>query len=781
MKKIAQILIVFLLLSIFLPVFPVQAAGSAIMRLNSVKTDYYVGDTIYVDIMVEPNGVSLNVARAVMNFSGSDTLLVNDFNIGSAFPYLSPGKELNNDTNHINVGGFILAETVAANSKFGTLIFKANQIGSSIINFAAGSHLISSDQQEALNLAGSQGITINVSAVPPLPPPTPLPLPPSITANLAPVFHLIGNKAINIDDTIGFSVQATDPEGDLIAFSWNIPPGAIFNNVVNKASTVSGDFSWTPTSQGAFNAVFTAVDSKGNTANLSVSINVSPTPLIVHPPAFQSVLTVSVGVAVPQALVNHQPVFEPVAEKTVNAGKTIAFNISATDPDGDDVSLTLEPLETAALSPITDGATATSRLSWTPENAGIYYAVFKAADNNSNSLSSFLTVRITVFGGACPPCSGGGSGTCPICQCEKITAQESAASSISHTAPIITSPSHPGQDIWYSNNNPQFIWQTFDQPENFIFNLDQNPLTNLDYGYLSSQEKMFSFNGISDGFWYFHLRSKYSDGFSPTAHYQVKIDTKAPEYFKPSLQEEKVNGQIQYKIYFSAIDKYSGIDFFEMQIDKQEWQKIASPYILNDEEKQSAILTLRAVDKAGNVIENYIDLSNFVALDKPAKTYTIEKIKVIEPPIIDKVEFKEITGNLRKIKALVVSGQASANSDIIIYLSSQPEATFTAKADNNGFWQADYSNDLVPGKYSIYATASLNGATSAFSDKVFFSLLEKFSAEKKIYLPWYIYAIFVLLAGLSFVLWLYQKILQKNFDLLKRLYGKTKNGDKVRH
>ncbi|OGY42313.1 MAG: hypothetical protein A2Y82_04975 [Candidatus Buchananbacteria bacterium RBG_13_36_9] len=732
MPKIVKFSLVILIISLILPIFPAQAAGDAVFKLSSVKTDYYIGDTVYIDIMVEPNGADLNTIRAIMDYSGGNIIDINDFNLGTAWPNLSPGKELNNTTDHINVGGFILVDSVNTNAKFGTLIFKASTIGSSIISFTNNSHLIDINQVDQINLGGCQNITINViGAAPPPSPPPPI--------NQAPVFQPVGNKAINLGDSLTFHVQATDPEGDLITLTWNIPQGAVFNNVINNGGIVSGDFSWTPINQGVFNAIFTAVDVNGNSTTLTVAIGVSVLP----PP------------------INHPPIFEPVTEKTINAGESLTFNVSATDLDGDTVTLSLEPLETAALSSITSGATATSRFNWIPQNFGIYYAVFKATDNILNPLTSILTVRITVFGGACPPCGGG---ACPICQCEKIEGGKITEKS----SPVINSPTHPNQDTWYANNQPQFVWQPYQEAENYIFNLDQNPLTELDYGYLSSQEKMFSFNNISDGFWYFHLRAKYAEGYTQVTHYQIKIDTAPPEFFKPTIEGNN--------LVFSALDKGSGVAYYEMKIDGGNWQKVTSPLNLDEISGQGSRLTLRAVDNAGNAIEAYVDLQKkeVLAAEEQKKYIVEEFVKIIEPPLIDSVSFEQIRGKLAVEEYLVITGQAAPNSTITVHLSTEPETIFNAQADGNGNWLAKLKKELAAQKYSLYAIASLNGLNSQPSERVYFTLLEKFIPSKTFYIPWWYWIPIIILIGLVIYLWRKDKRLGNALEKLKKIYAKSK-------
>ncbi len=724
MKFLIKVFLIIFSGSLISPILPIQAAGDAVMTLSSIKTDYNVGETVYVDIEVEPNGAYLNTVRSIMDFTGDDVLVIEDFNIGDAFPYLSPDFELNNETNDINVGGFILADSVNTDALFGTLIFKANSVGSSTINFLDGSHLIDVNQVDQINLAGCQGITINVIGEP-LPAPTPSPV------NQPPVFQQVGNKNINLGESVNFGVSASDPEGDPVNLTWEIPAGASFSNVLNNAAEVGGDFSWTPDKEGVYSATFTAVDPEDNIANLTVSISVSVEPL---PP-------------------NHAPVFDPVSEKTVNAGEILTFNVTATDPDGDNVSLKLAELENAAFNIITSGPTSTGRFSWQPKTYGIYYALFEATDDHpENPLTKNLPVRITVFGGECPPCGGG---DCPICQCEKET--EELPVITEKEPPVISSPSHSNQDKWYAKNKPQFSWQVDDPGLGYHFNLDEKPFTDPDYAYFYSQENFFSFTEVADGFWYFHLKVKYADGWGPVSHYQVKIDTTPPEFFRPSIEQNQ--------LYFSSLDKHSGVAYYEMKIGENPWQKVISPLNLDELPEYSSQLILRAVDKAGNAIESYIDLDKKeVVVEKEQKKYIVEEFaEIIEPPVIENVSFERLRDKLIVEDYLIVSGRAIPNSLVTVHLSTKPETVFYAQADKNGNWQAKLKKELAAKKYNLYATATIDDLISLPSEKVYFSLVEKFMPKEEVKLPFWLIGLIAILIILVIIL------LMKNISLRKKL------------
>jgi hypothetical protein len=125
-------------------------------------------------------------------------------------------------------------------------------------------------------------------------------------AETAPVLAYIGDKSVQVGQTLTFALSATDPQGDALTYSaTNLPAGATFN-----ASTAT--FSWTPTAAGiATGVTFTVSDGK-ETDSETISISaVTSAP----PPVGGSIgTTTAEGYAV------------------IGEGKTNAFYI---DRDGD--------------------------------------------------------------------------------------------------------------------------------------------------------------------------------------------------------------------------------------------------------------------------------------------------------------------------------------------------------------------------------------------------------------------------------------------------------------
>jgi hypothetical protein len=106
---------------------------------------------------------------------------------------------------------------------------------------------------------------------------------------------------------------------------------------------------------------------------------------------------------------NHAPALTALAPQTVVEGQPLQFNVNATDPDGNLVTLRASGL------PLTKGATfkqngtgssTNGTFTWTPGTGtiGSYTLQFVATDNTATPLSSQITVPVTVVSPA-PPCN----------------------------------------------------------------------------------------------------------------------------------------------------------------------------------------------------------------------------------------------------------------------------------------------------------------------------------------------------------------------------------------
>ena len=185
--------------------------------------------------------------------------------------------------------------------------------------------------------------------------------------NHPPLLTPIGNRTADEGQSLSFTVNATDPDGDALTYSAsNLPPGATFN----PATRV---FAWTP-----------SFGQAGNYADIEFAVtdNGSPMQLAVE------LITISVG------HVNRPPVFAPVGPQQASTTVPMSFLVSATDPDNDTVTLVAANMPSGAVFDSNTGA-----FSWTPSynQAGVYTVTFTATDNGAPVIAaSSLGVIITV-------------------------------------------------------------------------------------------------------------------------------------------------------------------------------------------------------------------------------------------------------------------------------------------------------------------------------------------------------------------------------------------------
>jgi|GEM_PF-3217407 len=98
--------------------------------------------------------------------------------------------------------------------------------------------------------------------------------------------------------------------------------------------------------------------------------------------------------------VNKAPVLDPIGNRQVEAGKSLTFNINATDPNGDALIYSAENLPSGAIF-----QAANKLFSWTPGSgaAGEYKnVVFKATEDSANPLEDSEAITITVTSGDLP-------------------------------------------------------------------------------------------------------------------------------------------------------------------------------------------------------------------------------------------------------------------------------------------------------------------------------------------------------------------------------------------
>ncbi len=182
------------------------------------------------------------------------------------------------------------------------------------------------------------------------------------SGNSSPVLSAIGNKTVVENNALSFTANATDSDGDTLIWSTSeLPAGAGFN-------TSTRVFTWTPdyTQAGSYPVTITVSDGKNGVDSETITINVNNN--------------------------NRLPVLSALVNKTTIEGGIVSFSLSASDPDEDTLSYSIDPMPT--------GATFNSQYRsfiWFPDydSAGVHELTVTVTDPHGGSDSDTMTITVT--------------------------------------------------------------------------------------------------------------------------------------------------------------------------------------------------------------------------------------------------------------------------------------------------------------------------------------------------------------------------------------------------
>ncbi|MCA9402166.1 MAG: tandem-95 repeat protein [Candidatus Omnitrophica bacterium] len=173
--------------------------------------------------------------------------------------------------------------------------------------------------------------------------------------NRDPVLDMIGAKSVAENATLNFTVSTSDLDGD---------PVTVTTSALQSWMNFDGTtFTGTPGNNdaGTYQVIFTAADGNTGTDQETVTITVTPA--------------------------NQAPNLNPIADKTVQEGATLDVTFTASDPDGDSLTLMFNGAE-AWMS--FDGTT----LTLTPQagDAGTYPVSMTASDGDLTDTETFAII-----------------------------------------------------------------------------------------------------------------------------------------------------------------------------------------------------------------------------------------------------------------------------------------------------------------------------------------------------------------------------------------------------
>ena len=179
--------------------------------------------------------------------------------------------------------------------------------------------------------------------------------------NRSPVLTAIGDKAVNENTLLSFSVSASDADGDTIEY--------LVKNLPSGAALVGQSFTWTPgyDQAGTHQVTFIAADGEQDSETITVTVS----------------------------NINRPPVLSAIGDKSVYANDPLTFTIDATDVDSDTIQYSAQTLPAGA-------AFAAQTFIWTPADsqAGSHQLTFIASDGQAQDSE---TIAIVVNADDVPP------------------------------------------------------------------------------------------------------------------------------------------------------------------------------------------------------------------------------------------------------------------------------------------------------------------------------------------------------------------------------------------
>ncbi len=260
------------------------------------------------------------------------------------------------------------------------------------------------------------------------------------------------------------------------------------------------------------------------------------------------------------------------------------------------------------------------------------------------------------------------------------------------SAPILSSPTHPEQTLWYAAETATVRWT---KPAGLIdvswsFTRD---LTSIPDDTAEPNTGTADITLPADGTWYFQIRGRYETGWSAIGHYELRRDRTPPEPFTLNLQRDRGDTDPSPVLVFMVTDTTSGIRKTVMVLDGGEEQEVTSPapIILGKAGEHTVIVT--AYDLAGNKRESTLRFT-MEGYAPPVITFLSSPVILLEPLVVRGTAALGDTVTIfvdgESIGSVVVGGQISAETP-----QSQESLPWIFRSDRL----------FRPGAYQVTATA----------------------------------------------------------------------------
>jgi hypothetical protein len=270
-------------------------------------------------------------------------------------------------------------------------------------------------------------------------------------------------------------------------------------------------------------------------------------------------------------------------------------------------------------------------------------------------------------------------------------------------APIVSSPTHPDENSWYSNNDPEFIWKLPADVTGVSLLLNQKPTSNPgpnSDGMMESKK----YEDVEDGIWYFHIKFENEYGWGTITHRKVLIDTQTPAPFEITVDNENDPTNPTPIFLFQSEDSVSGINYYEVKVVGQKATTSASTrensYRPLPVPPGKQTVEVKAFDRTGNFTSASADFE-ILPLSTP--------------------EITKISKDIRIGEVLEIEGRTLPELSVIIYIQKSKEEPILVKVkpDHQGDFSLSYEKALTEGSYTIWARAQDERGALSYPTKTY--------------------------------------------------------------
>ncbi|MEK9173566.1 MAG: cohesin domain-containing protein, partial [Patescibacteria group bacterium] len=179
--------------------------------------------------------------------------------------------------------------------------------------------------------------------------------------------------------------------------------------------------------------------------------------------------------------------------------------------------------------------------------------------------------------------------------------------------PLVSSPTNPDQEKWYGSKSSIFRWEKGSDVQGFSYVLNDSPIDIPD-DISEGLKATVSYNNLSDGKHYFHIKSLREGTWGGVTSYAVNVDASNPAAFEIEFSPAARTSNRRPLVSFETTDEASGIDHYEIKVislergaNVGEGQSNETPFFIEASSPYSRTLELgkydvvvRAYDEAGN-------------------------------------------------------------------------------------------------------------------------------------------------------------------------------------